>query len=367
MVHFFLFQVSRMKKLKFFLIGIFSLFLISCSNRTSCEGKQNLKNNWSERLQYVGVVIEDDEYHIWGSSPIWGNDGKVHVFAARIPAETGFYKWWATSQIAHYVSDQPEGPFKFVEVLLEPGQTAPGSWDQGTQHNPTITKIDDLYVLSYHSGMGTLEDRKRPTMRIGMMIASDINGPWQKLGKILDTPTSGESDVVPPGYEGGTDNPALIRHPDGRYFLYYRLKFSGMEGGNTYGVAIADQLEGPYTHYPSRVVNNPTYIEDPYVFVCDSLFYMLITDAKSRGGLLLSSEDGLHFDYREAVRAYGELSDYVPADKMPAPLPDMPGGSFERPQLLLRDGFPTHLYAPSGVNMNGGKNSCCYLFKILKT
>lgn len=89
-------------------------------------------------MQYLGVVLEDEEYHIWGSSPIWGNDGKVHVFSARIPAETGFYKWWATSQIAHYVSEQTEGPFTFVEVLLEPGQTPTGSWDSGTQHNPTM-------------------------------------------------------------------------------------------------------------------------------------------------------------------------------------------------------------------------------------
>jgi hypothetical protein len=315
----------------------------------------------------VGVVIEDDEYHIWCASPIWGNDGKVHVFASRVPMATGFYKWWATSQIAHYVADQPEGPFSLVEVLLKSGQMPVGSWDSGTQHNPTITKIDYLYVLSYHSNMATLDDRRRHTDRIGMMTATDINGPWRKLEKILDPPTSAESDIVSDGYNRGTDNPALIRHPDGRFFLYYRVKFPGLAGENTYAVAIADQLAGPYRHHPTRVVNNPSYIEDPYVFVYEGAIYMLITDGKSRGGLLLSSDDGFNFDYRAGVKGFGPIEDYVSRDQLPAQLPDMPWGKFERPQLLLKDGVPTHLYAPSGTNIHGGKGTCCYLFAISQT
>jgi len=286
-----------------------------------------LKETWSERLRYQGVIIDDRDYHVWGSSPVWGNDGKVHVFSARVPIATGFYKWWATSQIAHYVVDRPEGPCSLADVLLETGQTASGSWDCGTQHNPTITRIDDLYVLSYHSSMGTPEERKRSSARIGMMTAADINGPWKKQGIILETPTLKEVPLVPEGYDGGTDNPALIRHPD-------------------------------------RVVNNPTYIEDPYVFVHDGLIYMLITDAESRGGLLLSSEDGLHFDYDEAAHGFGPVRDYVAPAELPETLPDMPQDCFERPQLLIKDGAPTHLYAPCGTNMNGGKGTCCYLFRI---
>jgi hypothetical protein len=130
-------------------------------------------------------------------------------------------------------------------------------------------------------------------------------------------------------------------------------------------VAIADKLEGPYVHHPTRVVNNPTYIEDPYVFVNGGLIYMLVTDAESRGGLLLTSEDGLHFDYGKATHGFGELSDYVSPASIPPPLADMPAGCFERPQVLLKDGVPTHLYAPCGTNMNGGTGTCCYLFEAL--
>lgn len=326
---------------------------------------KNLKEKWSKNLQYRGVIIDDPEYHIWGSSPIWGNDGKVHVLSARIPISTGFDTWWATSQIAHYVAEKPEGPYTFVEVLLKPGDSPAGTWDCGTQHNPTITKIDDLYVLSYHSSTSTPEKRNRPSQLIGMMTATDINGPWKKLGKILDPPTHDEVDIVPEGYDGGTDNPALIRHPDGRYFLYYRIKFPGLEGRNTYGVAISDKLEGPYVHYPERVVNNPTYIEDPYVFIHEGVFYMLITNSETRGGLLLTSEDGLHFDYNEAVKGFGPLSDYVDPREVEL-CPNYRERCFERPQLLLKDGLPTHLFAPGGANVSGGKGTVCYLFETLK-
>jgi hypothetical protein len=106
---------------------------------------------------------------------------------------TGFEKWWATSQIAHYIADRPEGPFTLVEVLLKPGQSAQGEWDTGTQHNPTITRIDDRYVLCYHSSISTVERRVRSSERIGMMTAADINGPWKKIGKILDPLTAEES------------------------------------------------------------------------------------------------------------------------------------------------------------------------------
>jgi hypothetical protein len=325
-----------------------------------------LADGWKDKLEYQGVILSDPDYNIWGSSPIWGDDGKVHLFASRIPKNPGFYYWWATSQIAHYIADSPAGPFRLVDVLLKPGDSSSGEWDCGTQHNPTVTKIDGLYVLSYHSAMGTLTDRRRDTIRIGMVTVHDVNGPWTKLGKILDPPTPEQSNVVTGEHYGFTDNPSLVKHPDGRFFLYYRIKFPGLEGDCTYGVAIADKLEGPYVHHPDRVVNNPTYIEDPYVFVHDGRFYMLITDnnnPRGKQGMLLTSEDGLFFDYH-AGTGYGVISDYIPQDQFPSDPKEIPGGCFERPQLLMTDGKPSHLFTPCLHDVSGALESRCYLFSI---
>lgn len=317
-----------------------------------------LKKNWAERLQYVGVILEEVNYHIWGSSPIWGNDGKVHIFASRIPVAedkptNGFNQLWYThSEIAHYVSDKPEGPFKFVEVLLKPGQAPPGSWDSGTQHNPSIKNIDGLFVLTYISNTTTATipyDRKTTKWGIGMMTAKDINGPWKKVGMVLEDST----------------NPALVKHPNGKYYMYPGVRRPlNMYGGNAHGVAIADKLEGPYLPYPDVVVNNSRYIEDPYVFVYDQTIYMLVTDNTRSKALLLTSEDGLHFEFNEGVLGFDNMAAYIPTEKVDA-APNYRHPKFERPQLLLKDGAPTYLYAPGGANINGGKGTCCYLFKIL--
>ena len=327
------------------------------------EGVAVLKEGWGDRLQYEGVVIEDDEYHIWGSSPIWGEDGKVHIYAARMPVSEGFKYWYATSEIAHYVADKPEGPFEFVEVTLKPGESEPGSWDTGAQHNPTITKIDDLFVLTYHSNQSTKKSRASNTHKIGMMTSKSVNGPWKKLGMILEPPTD---EAIWCYSVKGIDNPALIKHLNGKYYLYYRAKFKGLKGkgDNTYGVAIADKLEGPYIHHPDRVINNPRYVEDPYVFEHNKVFYMLVTDNHKGKGLLLTSKDGLHFEFTEAEPAFGLMEKYISRDILYS-APNYRVCKFERPQLLLKDGVPTHMYAPGGANINGGKGTCCYLLKIL--
>ena len=61
------------------IISIVLVALLGCTNTksqktnkiTETQQKQpELKNDWEKRLQYVGVVIKDDNFHIWGSSPI---------------------------------------------------------------------------------------------------------------------------------------------------------------------------------------------------------------------------------------------------------------------------------------------------------
>ena len=226
------------------LLLITIMTFVACKNEKTSQNKNNsieaqpiqvdLKNGWEKRLKYVGIVIEDDNYHIWGSSPIWDDAGKVHVFAARMPVVSGFKYWYATSQIAHYVADRSEGPFKFVEVLLEPGQSAPGSWYIGAQHNPTITKIDNLFVLTYHSNAATMEQRAKKSHKIGMMTSKNLNVPWKKVGIVLSPPAENDTTIWSHKHAGGIDNPLLVKNTDGKYYLYYRAKWKGLEGDNTY-------------------------------------------------------------------------------------------------------------------------------------
>ena len=60
----------------------------------------------------------------------------------------------------------------------------------------------------------------------------------------------------------GVNNPALLAHPDGRFFLYYKA----MQEGDVrrMGVAIADKLEGPYIFQKNFLTSNSEEIEDGY-------------------------------------------------------------------------------------------------------
>lgn len=356
-----------MKQKAKILLLTWTILFISVSNYSKAD---NFKKKWASRLNFIGIVLEENDYHIWCTSPIWGNDGKVHLFVSRIPinhedenVKKGFQFWYATSEIAHYVGLKPEGPYKFKEVMLSPGQSTPGSWDTGAQHNPSISFVDGKYVLMYHSNTSTISDRARKSHCIGMMTATNINGPWKKLGLIL-SPTT-DTTVWSYKHIGGVDNPALLKNPvNGKYYLYYRSKY--VENGqeiNTYGVAISDKLEGPYKYYPKPVINNPRYVEDPFVFIRKGKIYMLVTDNFEGTGLLLSSKDGLFFDFNKSALGFDRMSKYIP-DSVLKTSPNYHADKFERPQLLLKNGKPTYLFAPAGVNINNGNGTACYLLKV---
>ena len=70
------------------------------------------ESSLAKALVWKGVAIEEPDFTIWGASPILA-DGKVHLFAARWPEANVDPAWRKSSEIAHYVADKPEGPFRF--------------------------------------------------------------------------------------------------------------------------------------------------------------------------------------------------------------------------------------------------------------
>jgi hypothetical protein len=77
------------------------------------------RREFADCWQYTGIAIEEPGYTVWGTSPIAGEDGKIHLFAARWPAELKVDPGWRShSEIAHYVGSSPEGPFHFSDIAL---------------------------------------------------------------------------------------------------------------------------------------------------------------------------------------------------------------------------------------------------------
>ncbi len=317
-----------------------------------------MDRSWADRLEYIGIAVEEPGYHVWGSSPIIGPEGNTNLFVARWPTSAPFTPGWHTHcEIALYMSEKPEGPFTFKEIVLS--GTEEDSWDRLAPHNPTIHKVGTQYALLYIANTG---EGFPASQRIGMVVSKNIDGPWKKVGKdglILSPPDN--PSVWCHGSTVGVNNPALLSRPDGRFFLY----FKAMRKGNIrrMGVAIAENLEGPYVFHDKPLTNNRTTIEDGYAFIEDRRTYLLTTDNHNGAGLLWMSDDGITF--HDPVVGFDRMEQYIPEDIVKAAT-NCRDKKFERPQVLIQNGHPAYLYMPSGVNIRGGNGSCSYVFRINK-
>ena len=344
-----------MKQKAFLCIAIILIFILNLSAQKSDHTV--LADHW----EFKGVAIDEPGYHVWGSSPIKGEDGKIHLFAARWKIGYKFDPGWRShSEIAHYIADKPDGPFYFSDVVII--GTGKDTWDKCGVHNPAIHKVGDKYVLLYISNNNYKQPPHPQNQKIGMLIADNLNGPWKKVGKdgcILapsDNPLHWTYNAG-----NGVNNPALLQHPKGGFLLYFKSHQAKM------GVACAEHIEGPYVMFPESVTRNNVAIEDGYAFVWKDRICLLTTDnhgiLNEGGGILLSSPDGINFDHKEA--GFYPFEHYVGKGRLKKATNiygKMP--KFERPQVLMENGEPAWLYVPSGFNMNGGDHTVVHVLKF---
>lgn len=351
---------------KIFILLITVLLFISIS--VVGQGKIDDQSSWfSKSLELKGIAIEDENWQIWGCSPIFGPSGKIHLFVARWPQETGHEGWYTDSQIAHYIGETPEGPFKFHEVVLE--GTLEDTWDKFAPHNPTIHKVGNNYALFYIANTGS---HLRPqNQRIGLVVSKSLYGPWEKAGidgLILSPPQ--DSSFYNYNSSNGVVNPSFLQISDNEYLLYF--KSNDMRKKDSWkpmmGLAISKALAGPYLPLKYPITNNDKIIEDGYAFKYGNKIYLVTTDnhgmLEKGGGLIWESEDGKNFS--NPKQAFRRLEFYFNG-RLPVQsklTKGKAGNKFERPQILIIEGVPKYLYAPSGTNINGGDASVCYVLKI---
>ncbi|MDX9747811.1 MAG: glycoside hydrolase family protein [Paludibacter sp.] len=308
------------------------------------EASPSLVSGFCESLVPLNRILELKGWHVWGTSPIIDDTGKVHVFFSRWRG--GFDDWLIQSEIAHAVAEKPEGPYKVIGTVLK-GRGG-SFWDANTIHNPTIHKVGDKYALFYIGNNLSVSTRKNAhhasTQRIGLAVSDNLYGPWQRISDqspILDVnidTTKWDSYL--------TTNPAFLRHANGQYWLYYKSWDRYNDGLRKMGLAIAEQLEGPYIPIKENPIVSfsaiKKQVEDAYVFFYRNKYYMLMRDMgviHPHVGIMMESEDGINWSgptlgYRNSAFYFG-------------------GGieRFERPQVLIQHGRPTHLF----LALKGGK------------
>lgn len=353
------------KKMRLILLLLGSFVAVPDCAGQKFETKLN-ESFISENLEFKGIALEEDDYTLWGAAPIQDEKGKTHLFVARWPESNVDPAWRASSEIAHYVSDSPEGPFVFSDVALR--GTGRDTWDKYAPHNPEIKKVGNLYVLLYIANTDYRQPPHPSNQSIGMVVSKSLDGPWRKVGNEGRILSADNADTWNYRSGNGVANPAFLPF-DGKYFLYFKTREK--KGALRYGLAVASNLEGPYEISDTPVTANKGVLEDGTVFRYDGFIYLLTTDNHGKntgivgGGTLWKSEDGIHFRIEDATIGYQRLP-YYDAGYDEEKVVKIYGADpkLERPKILMQNGRPTYLYGPSGWNIYGGDRTVVHVFKI---
>ena len=324
------------------------------------------ESSLARALVWQGIAIEDPDFTIWGASPIVA-DGKFHLFAARWPEANVDPAWRRSSEIAHYVSERPEGPFRFQRVVVS-GTGRTGEWDAFAPHNPEIRRFGNTFALCYIANSDFHQPPHPLNQQIGMVVSDSINGPWKKVGRngLILGPSP---DPLHFSYAKQIVNPALLKVGD-KFHLYF--KTGGKVRGTTlYGLAIAGQLTGPYRMLNEPITGDGVFIEDASAFLWEGKVCLLTTDNHGKvtgvrgGGALWVSDDGVHFNPEWTQLGFDLIPRYY-AGYEPDRVKRVYGGDpkFERPKVLCLDGKPAWLYAPSGWNVTGGRRTVSHVLRI---
>jgi hypothetical protein len=327
-----------------------------CNCKKSPQNSQDL-NDFSKLIQPVPKtsILAEDGYYVWGGSAVKGDDGLYHMFYSRWKEEHGFNAWVTHSEIAHAISEKPEGPFKHKDIAL-PGRGAQ-FWDGLTTHNPTVQKFENKYYLYY---MGTTGDGiamrnlnfiHRNNQRIGVAWAEDANGPWQRFDKPL-------VDVSPDELADDAlmvSNPSVTQMRDGNFLIIYKAvaKHNDLPFGGpvTHQAAIAETPIGPIQKHNKRIFYKEGEhfpAEDPFIWYQKSQdkYFALVKDMHgtfTKQGVSLAfftSQNGL---------------DWMPAEKPLASKLEIRWNDgtiekvarLERAQVLFENGKPIMLYCAS--------------------
>lgn len=304
----------------------------------------------------VGGGFEMDGYWTWCGSVVQGEDGKYHMFASRWSKALSFKPHWLTnSEVVRAVADKPEGPYTFQEVVLPPRGAE--YWDGMMTHNPSIHKSGSTYLLYYtgttYSGsmpdaehqepLGLSEKAReaRRNQRIGLAVSKSVYGPWVRPNEPVLQVRPGRWDALM------TTNPAPCMLPDGSVLLIY--KSTAAEGEKLrLGAARAVSFDSPYL----RVKQEPIFdfaasgdhVEDPFVWHNGLHFELIMKDmnggicGEKFGGVHAASPDGVNWIISEPPLAYSRTVRWDDGSVTVQ-------GHLERPQMLIRDGKPTHFIA----------------------
>jgi hypothetical protein len=183
--------------------------------------------------------------------------------------------------------------------------------------------------------------------RIGVAVADTPLGPWKRADQPILEPRPGDWDGAI------TSNPAPVVHEDGSVLLIYKSAPVPYPARNQnralhFGVASARHYLGPYERMNSgrpiaiRGTDN-AHVEDPYIWKSGGHYHMVAKifsegiTGEREAGFYASSKDGVDWSLPAEAKAYSRTVSFADGTTRTQT-------KLERPQVLVRDGKPTHIF-----------------------
>lgn len=322
-----------------------------------------MAENFGYKMGKAKKALCLEGYYVWDSSVI-KTGGKYHMFASRWPKELGFgVQWLYNSEVVHCVSDTPEGPYEFKNVVLK--RRGRQYFDGMNTHNPCIKEHNGKFYLYY---MGTTYSIDIPDgntvitpdmfvetwnrKRIGVAVADSVDSEFSRKDSPLLDPRGCEHwDCTV------TTNPTVAILPSGKTYMIYKSR-RGTGLPLRLGVTVADSPDGEFKRLSDNPIlqfeNDNYHIEDPYLWYDDKKkkFCLIAKDDVKNGsfgitgewgsGFYAESDDCINFEIPDSPKVYSR--DIIWEDGKTEKLCNL-----ERPSLLFDEqGNPTHLFCASG-------------------
>ncbi len=317
--------------------------------------------NFEFKPSVAQKAFELEGYYVWDCAVIEA-DGKYHMFSSRWKKEYGFgWNWLFNSEIIHSVSDTPEGPFRFLRVVLP--RRGREYFDGMNTHNTCIKEWNGRFYLYY---MGTTYNADNVSFngnsvdfgqevwnrkRIGVAVADGIYGEFKRQ----DTPLLEPRDCSHWDCTA-TTNPAVAILPSGKTYMIYKSR-SAVGAPLQLGVAVADKPDGKFerlTEGPILQLDRDKHMEDPYLWYDDkrNKFCMIAKDDVKGGsfgitgewgsGFYAESDDCIHFEIAKDPKVYSRNVTFSDGSKKTL-------CNLERPWVLFdKEGNAEYLYNASG-------------------
>lgn len=143
-----------MKRKKKWLIRVCGLVWFMWDAISPCWGQSDDRQlKLSDKIEPISEanIFRDADYFNWCSSILKGEDGKYHLFYSRWKREEAFTGWLTHSTIAHAVSVSPEGPYEYLNTVVDFNKSSYRPGEMITAHNPKIKRFNGRYYLYFCS------------------------------------------------------------------------------------------------------------------------------------------------------------------------------------------------------------------------